>query len=259
MTSDDVLRKTELIRQLAAELGIKLQGMPKNKNGQGRFMTPTLQALAGTAKDFDSIMKGAPRDEYFRAADNLVEDYIKINTNRTGKSEKGGFRSQYKNVIKCGQMAESILKNLQARVEYWKQYANTPMTNETEEQRRYRIALADRFTTRRDPKKKNQRGRPYREIGSVVIKESDGGTDELSTVSEMARLFRDHCDIILNDEVLDAILDNGGRIESVARPLSPRFRELVPRCSDMLESLDTSEHERGLLQKALSALRETRA
>ena len=82
MSHPDFERKRELLRQLAAELGVKLQGIGDNQRGSG-FSAQRYHILAETADQFAKAMRGATLTEYRQSSAELVDMYWKNNTQRT--------------------------------------------------------------------------------------------------------------------------------------------------------------------------------
>ncbi|WP_270937842.1 hypothetical protein [Falsiroseomonas oryzae] len=253
MTDESVERKKQLIRQLADELGIRIRELETSGTRGLRFRSPHHEALAATARKFADIMAGATGEVQARAADDLVEHYWHHHTNRTEKSEKGGSRSGMKVMVRCGHDAHRIYEQLQARVEYWQSVKNTSQPGETPADAAKRVALAERYTKVRNQSSKIHVGRPRKVIGAIEIKETSGGTNPDSITWEVGRMFLQHGDAVLADDVIDAILDNGGAIAATSAP-SPALQDILARVQAAITSAALPPHEVKRLQKVLAVL-----
>ena len=251
MSQTDVERKRELLRQLAEELGFRLQGIGGEKRGAA-FRAQRFQVLAETAAKFAIAMKGATPTEYRRSADELVESYWNGDTGRTDKSDGGGTPSGYKDIVKCGRDATRIYSRLQGRLDHWQSVRDVALPHEVQADRAQRIATADKYLQIRDPKK--HVGRPFRAFEIFQVPATSGGTNRDSTSWAVARMFLEYGDSVLADDVLDAILDNGGPLVGSAHP-SADFLDIVRRFEAMIASDGTPRHERVLLEKALKELK----
>ena len=150
MADASVERKKQLIRELAEQLGIRIQELKEaGHKGQG-FRGPQFEALAAAAEKFADIMAGTTVMERSQAAEDLVQHYWQHNTNRTEKSEGGGTRSGMKYMVRCGHGARRIHEGLQARVEYWQGVKNIAPPGEKPAEAATRMALAERYTSIRN-------------------------------------------------------------------------------------------------------------
>jgi hypothetical protein len=253
MTDESMERKKQLIRQLAEELGIRIEELEKTKTRGLGFRAPRYDALASMAASFAEIMAGAPRATREQAANDLVEHYWRHHTNRTEKSEQGGSRAGMKVMVRCGHDTRRIYECLQARVEHWQRVKNTAQPGETPVEAAKRVALAERYTKIRNQNSKIHVGRPRKVIGTIEIKETSGGTNPDSITWEVGRLFLQHGEAVLADDVIDAILDNGGPIAPSGSP-SPALQDILTRMQGANASAAMPPHEIERLQKALAAL-----
>jgi len=254
MTDPSIERKKQLIWDLAEELGIKIRELKETgRRGQG-FRGPQFEALAAAAEKFADIMAGTTSMERSQAAEDLVEHYWKHDTDRTEKSEGGGSRSGMKVMVRCGYGARLIHEGLQTRVDHWQTVKNTSPPGERPAEAAERMALAERYTSIRNqtPPKKHA-GRPGKVIGPIEIKQTAGGTNSNSITWEVGRLFLDHGDAVLADDMLDAILDNGGALTTSVLP-SFALQDILARVQTAIDSVATPSHEVKLLRKALAAL-----
>jgi len=251
MIQDESDRKLKLLYALAKELGVRLQSIDKKKRGED-FRAERFQALAEIAGKFADSMTGSTPSEYSRAADVLVNEYWNNNTNRTEKSEKGGTPNGYKQIVKCGHDAGKIYERLQQRIDFWKSERAREGVGEKEMDRLRRKDLAERYIQIRDPKKHN--GRPGREIDGVPIRASTGGTNRDSTSWEVARLFTEYGQRVLSDDVLDAILDNGGAAHASARG-GISVADLVGFCEQAIVENQLRPDEMTLVRQALALLK----
>ena len=192
--------KLDLIRRLAEELDLEIEIKSKN-SGRGErkrnFFTGEFVALYQIAEKLERIFVHYPNEDYRGYVERLVEEYWKFHTRRTGKSKKGGTDARYKHIIKQGARAKLIFQRLQDRLDFW----NDPNNGRTREE-------ANRYLKKREREKFF--GRPARRIGRIEIKFLDGELNDGALTGEVARLYEQYGDDALSDEVLDALLDNGG-------------------------------------------------
>ena len=67
-------------------------------------------------------MHGSTTEDYNIEAEKFVDDYWNNHLDRTEKSNRGGPRKGFTDIIKCGRGAGLILKGLQARHDHWQVY-----------------------------------------------------------------------------------------------------------------------------------------
>lgn len=254
MTDANVERKKQLIRELAEELGIRIRELKETGHrGQG-FRGPQFAALAAAAENFDKIMAGTTGTQRSQAAKDLVDHYWRHHTDRTEKSKKGGNEAGMEVMVRCGQGARRIHEGLQARVEHWKRVKKTVPPGETPTAAATRMALAERYISIRNQNLPHKHvGRPSKNIGKIEIKQLSGGANSNTITWEVGRLFLVHGDAVLADDVLDAILDNGGPLATVVAP-SQTLLHIVTQVQAAIGSPATPPHELKRLQKALAAL-----
>ena len=192
--------KLDLIRRLAKELDLNIEIKSKNSEKGERkrnFFTSEFIALYQTAERLEKNFVQYPNEDYREYVESLVEEFWQFHTRRTGKSRKGGTDARYKHIIKHGARAKNIFQRLQDRLDFW----NDPNNGRTREE-------ADRYLKKRKPEKFF--GRPARRIDLIEIKFLEGELNDGALTGEVARHYEEHGDIALSDEVLDALLDNGG-------------------------------------------------
>jgi hypothetical protein len=144
------------------------------------------------------------------------------------------------------------LKGLQARHDHWQVYYDHLEPTESPTERARRRALARRYLQQRDAKK--YLGRPHRIVDGIVIHALSGGSPLDSCFAAVARYFLDNGERVLTDEFLDAMLDNGGPLNSVGQA-SGVVSDLIEQCEAILESGNLPSSELSLVRKALKALR----
>jgi hypothetical protein len=251
MTNSDMERKRALLKALAAELGVRLKDATTGERG-AKFRAERFKVLAETAEKFENVMHGSTTEDYNIEAEKLVDDYWNNHLDRTEKSNKGGARKGYRDIIKCGRGAGLILKGLQARHDHWQVYYDHLEPTESPTERARRRALARRYLQQRDAKK--YLGRPHRIVDGIVIHALSGGSPLDSCFAAVARYFLDNGERVLTDEFLDAMLDNGGPLNSVGQA-SGVVSDLIEQCEAILESGNLPSSELSLVRKALKALR----
>ncbi len=251
MTDVSVERKKQLIRELAEQLGIRIRELENTRTKGLWFRAPRFEALSATAEKFADIMVGATGTERSQAAEDLVDHYWQHDTNRTEKSERGGNRSGMKVIVRCGHSAPRIFEGLQARVEHWQKVKTIAPPGETPADAAKRVALAERYTRVRDPKV--HVGRPRKAIRGIEVRQTSGGTNLDAITWEVGRLFLEHGDAALADDVLDAVLDNGGTHAPGVAP-SSALQDIRTRIQVAIDSAATPPNEVKLLEKALAAL-----
>lgn len=251
MTNSDMERKRALLEALAKELGVRLRDAPTGERG-AKFQAERFKILAEIAERFEFLMRGSTPAEYNREAENFVDDYWKNDLDRTEKSNRGGSRKGFTDIVKCGHGAGLILRGLQARHDHWQAYHDHLKPTESLPERARRRALARRHLQQRVAKK--HLGRPQRIVDGIVIHALPGGSPLESYVSAVARYFLDHGERVLTDEFLDAMLDNGGPLNSGGQT-SGIVSDLIEQCEAILESGNLPSPELSLVRKALKALR----
>ncbi|MCA3350186.1 MAG: hypothetical protein INF97_06300 [Roseomonas sp.] len=120
MTNSDMERKRALLKALAAELGVRLKDSTTGERG-AKFRAERFKVLAETAEKFENVMQGSTPEDYIIEAEKFVDDYWN-KLERTEKSNNGGARKGFTDIIKCGRGAGLILKSLQARHDHWQAY-----------------------------------------------------------------------------------------------------------------------------------------
>lgn len=251
MTNSDMERKRALLKALAAELGVRLKDETSGERG-AKFRAERFKVLAETAEEFENVMQGSTPEDYDIEAEAFVDDYWNNHLDRTKKSNKGGARKGFTDIIKCGRGAGLILKGLQARHDHWQAYHDHLEPTESPPERARRHALARRYLQQRVSKK--HLGRPHRIINGIDIRALPGGSPLESYVSAVARYFLDYGERVLTDEFLDAMLDNGGPLNSRGEAFGV-VSDLIEQCEAILESGNLPSPELSLVRKALKALR----
>lgn len=250
MTDSDMERKRELLKALAKELGVRLKDAPSGERGK-KFRAERFMILAEIAAKFENVMQGSTLVQYNREAEKFVEDYWNNHLDRTEKSNKGGVRKGYTDLVKCGSGAGRIFDGLQARIDHWQAFHDHIPASETLSERARRRELANRFLKQRDAKK--HLGRPSKVIGEIEIHALPGGSPLESIAFALARYLLEYGDKALSDDVLDAMLDNGG--PKNGRPeTSKTFADLVAQCEALISSGSLPNEELSRLKQALEIL-----
>jgi len=128
----------------------------------------------------------------------------------TSKSEKGGNMAAARTLISAGSDARRILGRVQRRIDHWLDVAD----NAEGEGKAETIANASRFTT---PATVKHMGRPaVEDAGYGFAIPAQKSTTRLSQIAEIVRLWEQHGDDVLRGDVLDRMLDNGGKMPADA-------------------------------------------
>lgn len=197
------------------------------------FATPMfrgLSTLGGMLASDNTI--GADLDSPLAqsVATGMASAFMQAFTNATAATEKGGTSSGYTAVILCGHGAERLRTAIQNRLEYWTAKLDSVEGLNDDESKAVR-ETAKRFTVQPGPSldssgnwptrvdKKTDAAIPYAPKfngrAACTVNGIDlphrGATDRKAMLAAAARLYREHGDAVLHPDVLDAILDNGGR------------------------------------------------
>jgi hypothetical protein len=199
---ENAVRRLDLLRQLAEELGVELRlpGVPREEGG---FLSRNLKALCDIAERLDGSFPDATDKERRKNVEDLVDLYIKTETKRSEASKAGGFRTRYIAILSHGKNAKKLLYTLQKRLEYWK--SELKLAKNAGDHTRELVCR--RFTEVSDAKK--HFGRPFAVIGGNMIGQSKG-TNRHALLAQFADYYSEMGDEVLEDRFLDAFLDNGG-------------------------------------------------
>jgi hypothetical protein len=211
------------------ERGVALRADSKEHDRQGKgFATPLFQGLRRMAELYHDKIVGNGRLWDARHQDvlsTMVAQFTSAYTERSNKSDNGGTGASYGVIIGGGRKAVRLLDLMQERREHWQRVADSAPNDESgralkETAERYTTICGQAPQTENGPVifttdkgkvvKAKHLGRPSKIVRGVAIKWG-GATNPLALAGYAARLLRDNGDAVLHADVIDAILDNGGR------------------------------------------------
>lgn len=188
--------------------------------------------------------------------------------------DSGGTSGGYADVIALGRAGSNLILRAQRRLEYWQDALENAKSLPPGADRAAEIAHAERFTqTRRDclnpdgsiptddkgkPRKVVHVGRPEKRVGvngKVIHIPARGAGDRKSALAELARIFDKHGANALEDSVLDAWLDTGGKWkpEKVAS-VSTMARDALDLIDELVALGGMGTTEAPMLRLSLAAL-----
>jgi hypothetical protein len=171
------------------------------------YQTAYLMGNSGPAPGADSALQG------------VVDSYLSVFTNRTAKSAAGGTPAAVRAIVGAGTGAERVRKALADRVAYHFARLDSNPEGESADEKKDRIATARRYTepAKCDKEKPKHLGGESRAVNGIFIGNADGsrrgGTNIDSLFAVAVRHYAAHGENALHPDVIDAILDNGGRVE----------------------------------------------
>lgn len=193
------------------------------------FSTPMFRGLAdlgvmwaGAFNDYDS-------PDAVETAKGLADSFMNSYTGASAKTKAGGTGAGYTALIRCGNAAPTIHQRLANRLEYWQSVLDSVKTDNTEEgkakretAKRYTVTPGDSLDKNGAwPTKKDKDGNDVPTMPKYNGRKADvyngiplphrGGCDRKAMLAVLANLYREHGDSALHNDVLDAVLDNGGR------------------------------------------------
>jgi hypothetical protein len=190
------------------------------------FDAPRFIGLASVAGEFARIYNGQDSDDTRDAAQAAASTFTGAFTAQTEKSAKGGKSAGYTHAILLGTRAETLRNALAARLRHWRDVLDSAPEDESPSAKAARVAEAKRFLVpcgealmedgsvplddKGNEKRAKFMGRPARTVRGVPIK-FGRATNRDSQMAEASRFFATYGDVVLTSEVLDALLDNGGR------------------------------------------------
>jgi hypothetical protein len=196
------------------------------------FATPMFQGLAEMGTLWASSFNDTDSPIAQESAEGMANTFTATFTGATDKTAKGGTTSGYATTIRTGRLAERMLQLLQNRLESWQARAESVKDDNSDEARALRETCA-RYTVipgpsagpngewpTREDKEKNKipyapkfNGRPACVVNGIALPHR-GACDRKSMLASLARLVLEHKESALHPDVLDAILDNGGRYKA---------------------------------------------
>lgn len=225
--------KVETDSVIAAETGLKTaldsarrdaksaqDAVRERDRGEVGFDKPRFVALARIGAAYGAAYlanNSGPATGADAAAHSAASAFASAFTKAQNKTvQGGGVVAGFRAVINLGQNAERVRKALAERVSYWTRIYDEPK-GESEDAQQYakrRDDAARHMTPAScDGAKPKHAGRPGGAIHGIVL-EPGKGTNRTSQLAAAAILYAAHGDNFLHPEVLDAFLDNGGKVEA---------------------------------------------
>lgn len=174
---------------------------------------------------FNDTTTEAARDTAKAAA----RSYLASFTGATEKTKAGGREAGSAAVIMMGLGAERARHALQSRLDYWQGVKDGADDMSDKSEAKVQRELANRYltpcATAPDasgalPTDKSgavvvprHKGRTERVVNGVTVPACHGGTNRDSQMAQIAKMYLTHGEAVLNPDVLDALLDNGGKYE----------------------------------------------
>lgn len=232
------------------------QPLPKSDRSRADFRAPRFEAQWKLAQKFSGEFPNMPDEQRQRKANELARELWSNYTNRTEKSELGGGLTNVEHMILCGSSARKIIEDLQSRIDYWRSMSQEERgLNEDADQEGATKALRYLEVCGKAPKNPNDQdgdfkhyGRQATMVNGIPISRR-GATNRDSQVAEAARMFRDYGEAALAPEILDAVLDNGGRYISKAQSGSPAFQKVRQSVERGLKDETLTLSERNVLNE----------
>ena len=215
------------------------------------FDAPRFVGLTEVAREWARHFNDPHSTDAVTASEAAARAFIATYTAQTEKSARGGKKAGYARVIRLGIRAEAALAALAQRVAHWKRVHDSPVKGESATEARDRKALAKRYyvvnsssptltatgewPTDSDgaPVRPKYNGRPARTVRGVEISHCCA-TNRDSQLASFAELFERYGDVVLNDDVVDAFLDNGGRY---VHDGEPTLASLCESACDLIDKL----------------------
>jgi hypothetical protein len=221
--------KEKRLAESQAELSGESQALKRESSG---FGSPRFAGLARVGQAYATfLIHGKVNDfegaQARDAAEAAARSFVASFTAQTDKSAKGGKHAGYTTTIRLGDSAQTLIAALNRRVKYWENAADSYKadSNMSPAEKARMIAESDRFTKLAklcpaveggnpdiDGKRATHTGRPSKTVNGIALPYK-GATNRDSQLAEASRLYMQHGEAFLRDDVLDAFLDNGGKHE----------------------------------------------
>jgi len=202
----------EILRPILEKFGFRVTEKTVRGEAAGLF-SHQLNILYDIADDVENLYP--EYEDRLRAVPLLVKNLWDNKTERTEKSEKGGNKNVFERIIISGQGARRIAQALQKRVEFWNEQKKTAQTIVDGRIKKEKIDIAERYIQNSDSKRHN--GRPLKNFEPTskyhpeIMIHARKPMPRVAMLDDAILFFRRHDEDIFLDEVLDAILDNGGK------------------------------------------------
>jgi hypothetical protein len=193
------------------------------------FNTPMFRGLADLGPLWAAAFNDPDSPTAQETARGMAESFMASFTGATDKTKAGGTVSGYVATIRCGSAAPTIRQRLANQLETWQAKLDASKDDNTEEgkaaretAKRYTVIPGDSlradgsWPTMKNgageevPKMPKFNGRAECVVNGIALPHR-GGTDRKAMLAALANLYLEHGDRALHPDVLNAILDNGGR------------------------------------------------
>jgi hypothetical protein len=221
--------KEKRLAESQAELSGESQALKRESSG---FGSPRFAGLARVGQAYATfLIHGKVNDfegaQARDAAEAAARSFVASFTAQTDKSKAGGKHAGYVNTIRLGDAAPTLIAALNRRVKYWENAADAYKADAAmaPAEKARMIAESNRFTQiakacpvveggtmTKDDKPATHAGRPSKTVNGIALPYK-GATNRDSQLAEASRLYAQHGEAFLRDDVLDAFLDNGGKLE----------------------------------------------
>lgn len=214
-------------------------------NGGG-FKTLRFTGLADMGTLFGTRINDPSSDTALAVASDMVVSFMSSFTATTAKTKAGGTEAMLGRVVRCGVSAPKLLNAMQARLDHWQAIRDSANESDNPQEAKAARDQADRFLIVADSPKKDDKGvvvkparyagRPATVVNGIAI-EAGSGTNRTAQLAQAAALFLAYGDDALKPAVLDALLDNGGKVEKA----SASVEDTAAKALDAVNALMT-EH-----------------
>lgn len=213
-------------------------------SNSGGFATLRFQGMAAMGKAFGEAGLNDPTGEQaVSISEAMVVSFMASFTASTAKTKAGGTEAGVARFIRTGSAAPRLLAALQQRLSHWQAIRDSANESEDASEAKAIRDSADRYLKLADSDKldkatgkvvrpKKWKGRPGAQIGNIVIP-AGSGANRTSQLAQIAALYHQHGDEVMRDDVLDALLDNGG----LADKPEPGIAEFASKAHEALTKL----------------------
>jgi hypothetical protein len=224
----------------------------KERHAMG-FGSPMFLGLGRVARAFSRVNFNDPDgQEATDAANAAARAFAASMTGATDDTLKGGGTlNAYAAVVRLGDHGANLIYTMQSRLMHWYELLDSAKSMDDASAKKATRELAQRYTSligraptesgewpRKggaadgEPQKPTHNGRPARVAHGVPIGFA-GAKDRKAMLADAARLFRSYGEAVFHPDVIDALLDNGGKY--VAPEAGPR--ELAAQALGKVQAL----------------------
>lgn len=219
--------KTRREAFVAARESVEADKALDETKGTQAFNAPRITNLAKVGQVFGRLFNDSDSKHAKESAKMAATSFMEAATGRGEKSLNGGVLGNYSYVILCGNSADRVRRALQDRLDHWQAHKDAASALTDAKARADGIAEAMRYLqpagqapdVNGNPivvdgqvKTPKHNGRPAKKIRGIAI-ERGGATNRDSQIGQFAKMFLHHGDAVLEDDFVDAWLDNGGKWE----------------------------------------------